>query len=175
LPSAHNNPSEAIETYVVADATPLHYLVLIGEVDVLRQLYGTIAVPSAVLSELSVFRTPPEVRTWAASLPSWIRPCANAEPSSLPFPALGLGEREAIAYAQGGTSNILLTDDLQAREAAESLGIRVVPTIRILSTAAALSIVDFEAAIIRLRLTNFRVSQKVIDRIRKAHSVNPAR
>jgi predicted nucleic acid-binding protein len=169
LPNAHNNPSEAVETHVVADATPLHYLILIGEVELLRQLYGTIAVPSAVLSELSTLRTPPEVRAWVNSLPSWIRPFAGTEPSSLPFPALGLGERQAIAYVRGGKSNILLTDDLQARVAAESLGIQVVPTIRILSTAAALSIVDFEAALIRLRLTNFRVSQKVIDRIRERH------
>jgi hypothetical protein len=171
LPSAHNNPSETVETYVVADATPLHYLILIGEADLLKQLYGMIAVPSAVLSELSAPRTPPEVRAWVTSLPSWVRPLAGAEPSSLPFPALGLGERQAIAYARGGTSNVLLTDDLQAREAAESLGIHVVPTIRILSTAATLSLVDFEAALIRLRLTNFRVSQEVIDRMRKRNSV----
>jgi predicted nucleic acid-binding protein len=171
LPSAPNNPSDAVGSYVVADATPLHYLILIGEVEILRELYGTIAVPSAVLSELSAFRTPPEVRAWVASLPSWIQPLPGAEPSSLPFPTLGLGERQAIASARESAGNVLLTDDLQAREAAESLGIQVVPTIRILSTAAALSIVDFEAAIIRLRLTNFRVSQKVIDRIRKAHSV----
>lgn len=38
---------------VVADASPLQYLVLIEHVDVLPSLFGTIGVPPAVLSELS--------------------------------------------------------------------------------------------------------------------------
>jgi predicted nucleic acid-binding protein len=67
--------------------------------------------------------------------------------------------------AQETAKSLLLTDDFQARVAAESVGIQVVPTIRVLSTAGALSLVDFDDAVRRLRQTNFRVSQKVIDRI----------
>lgn len=148
---------------VVADATPLHYLVLIGEIDLLRQLYGSVAIPAAVIEELSAPQTPIEVRKWIAALPSWASLARVPLSVPLPFEALGLGEREAIAIARESSGSILLTDDFQARAAAESLGIQVVPTIRLLSTASALFLVDFEDALVRLRQTNFRVSQKVVD------------
>ncbi len=37
---------------VVADTSPINYLVLIDCIDVLRQLYGTVLIPFEVLSEL---------------------------------------------------------------------------------------------------------------------------
>lgn len=37
---------------VVADTSPLNYLVLIGEADLLYRLYGRVLIPQAVLSEL---------------------------------------------------------------------------------------------------------------------------
>ena len=39
-------------TVVVADSSPLNYLTLIGFVDVLRGLYGTVVVPQRVITEL---------------------------------------------------------------------------------------------------------------------------
>ena len=39
-------------TVVVADSSPLNYLTLIGSVDVLRGLYGTVVVPQQVITEL---------------------------------------------------------------------------------------------------------------------------
>ena len=158
---------------VVADATPLHYLVLIGEIDLLRKLYGTILVPTAVIQELSASQTPIEVRSWIAALPSFFTvadPFDSAK--SLPFPKLGLGEREAIALSLPPKNSILLTDDLQARLAAESVGIQTVPTIRILSTASDLSLVNLNDALARLQATNFRVSTRLVDRILKGQSLN---
>ncbi len=38
---------------VVADTSPLNYLVQIGEVGILRELYGTIVIPVEVFVELS--------------------------------------------------------------------------------------------------------------------------
>jgi predicted nucleic acid-binding protein len=68
-------------------------------------------------------------------------------------------------------SGVLLTDDRRARASAESLGIQVVPTIRILSTASELSLVDFEDAVRRLQKTNFRISGETIEDIRKSRTV----
>lgn len=39
---------------VVADSGPLHYLILLGHVDLLRRFYGQVLVPEAVAHELSV-------------------------------------------------------------------------------------------------------------------------
>ena len=39
-------------TVVVSDTSPLNYLVLIGEIDLLRAIYGRVVIPDAVLLEL---------------------------------------------------------------------------------------------------------------------------
>jgi predicted nucleic acid-binding protein len=147
---------------VVADATPVHYLILIDEIDLLRELYGTILIPNAVVGELSRPETPPKVREWMSSLPRWVK-VVLPRSFDLPFADLGLGEREAISIAQTSPASILLTDDRDARESAAILGIQTVPTIRVLSTAGDLGLVDFADALRRLQLTNFRISRKVIE------------
>ena len=53
----------------VADTSPLCYLVLIDEVDLLRQLFRQVVVPSAVITELLHEDAPEAVRGWAANLP----------------------------------------------------------------------------------------------------------
>ena len=39
-------------TVVVADTSPLNYLILVGEIGILSQLYGRIVVPEEVFAEL---------------------------------------------------------------------------------------------------------------------------
>ena len=48
---------------VVADAGPLHYLVLIGAADVLQPLYGRVLVPEEVAGELQNANAPSIVRS----------------------------------------------------------------------------------------------------------------
>ena len=57
---------------VVADSSPLHYLILIGEADLLRQLYSEVTIPAAVAEELSRRASPPEVSAWMSQLPTWV-------------------------------------------------------------------------------------------------------
>jgi predicted nucleic acid-binding protein len=38
---------------IIADTSPLNYLVLVGEVDVLARLYGEVLIPDVVAAELS--------------------------------------------------------------------------------------------------------------------------
>jgi len=47
---------------IVADTSPLNYLVLISEVDILPGLFGQVIVPHAVWSELHAPGTPLVVR-----------------------------------------------------------------------------------------------------------------
>jgi predicted nucleic acid-binding protein len=51
---------------VVADTSPIDYLVLIGQIDLLRRLYQRVLVPPAVLLELTHKRAPEAVRTWVS-------------------------------------------------------------------------------------------------------------
>ena len=68
---------------VVADTSPLNYLVLIGEVDLLSHLFGQVCVPDAVIVELQHERTPELVRSWVTAPPVWpvalpMVPCGGA-------------------------------------------------------------------------------------------------
>jgi len=62
----------------VADASPLCYLVLIGEIDLLPKLFGRVLAPHAVIAELLHEDAPEAVRAWASDLPVWI--CAKENP-----------------------------------------------------------------------------------------------
>jgi predicted nucleic acid-binding protein len=49
---------------VVADTSPLNYLVLLGNIEILAKIYGEVVVPQTVLDELQDNDAPAEVRAW---------------------------------------------------------------------------------------------------------------
>jgi predicted nucleic acid-binding protein len=49
---------------IVADTSPINYLVLIKEIEVLPRLYGKIVIPEAVREELLRPAAPEIVRIW---------------------------------------------------------------------------------------------------------------
>ena len=55
---------------VVSDASPLHYLVLIGASELLPVLYGHVVIPDSVAVELNNVRTPEVVKQWIGSHPA---------------------------------------------------------------------------------------------------------
>jgi predicted nucleic acid-binding protein len=57
---------------VVADTSPLNYLIQIEEVDLLPLLFGTVLIPQAVFNELRHPLTPHKVQEWSKKLPLWI-------------------------------------------------------------------------------------------------------
>lgn len=58
---------------VVADASPLRYLILIEHVHLLPVLYGRVVVPPAVITELNQERTPDLVQAWLSNRPEWLQ------------------------------------------------------------------------------------------------------
>jgi predicted nucleic acid-binding protein len=58
---------------VVADTSPLNYLVLLGHIDILANIYAEVLVPQTVLDELKDSDAPADVRAWAAAPPRWRR------------------------------------------------------------------------------------------------------
>ena len=57
---------------VVSNTTPLNYLILIGQADILSKLYELIVIPEAVFNELTAQSTPQLVQEWIASKPAWL-------------------------------------------------------------------------------------------------------
>ena len=149
---------------VVADTGPLHYLVVIGAVDVLQPLYSRVLVPQAVARELQDTNTPATVRAWMAQPPEWceIRP---DPPSDLTLLFLDAGERAAITLAL--VADRVLIDEQAGRAEAERRHLLVTGTLGVLAEAHRSGLLDFEAALARLRLTTFYISAALVDTVRR--------
>ena len=159
---------------VIADTGPLNYLILIGHIDLLPALFERVLLPMAVQFELASSKAPPSVREWIATLPSWVevRESALHQPEDALLSGLDAGEREAIQLAVSLHADLLLMDDRKGVNAAHSKGLRVTGTLGILDLAAQRGLVGFAAAIERLRQTNFRISQALLDALLEIHKSN---
>jgi predicted nucleic acid-binding protein len=147
---------------VVADTTPLNYLVLIGQVTVLASLYEQVVIPNAVATELRHPKAPEVVRAWIASPPSWCTIRQAQRPPDRALMPLGAGEREAIVLAEELGAGALLTDDLEGREAARHRGIEVTGTLGILERAAQRALLDLPTVIAQLQATTFYGAPDII-------------
>jgi predicted nucleic acid-binding protein len=145
----------------VADASPLCYLVLIGEIDLLPELFHQVAVPQAVIEELLHEDAPEEVRNWASKPPAWISTAATADVSS-GLERLQAGERAAIILAESTKADLILLDEKAARRVAAERGLRVTGILGVLGEAATRGLVDLSSAIDRLRKTTFRCSPALL-------------
>jgi predicted nucleic acid-binding protein len=114
---------------VVADASPLNYLIQIESANILHALFGRVLVPAAVMEELRHSRAPSEVKSWLLQIPSWIEVRARAAPPEEALQILDPGEREAILLAQEMHADLPLIDEKQGRLEAKRRGITTTGTL----------------------------------------------
>jgi predicted nucleic acid-binding protein len=146
----------------VADTSPLCYLVLIGEIELLPKLFGQVLVPPAVVAELLHEDAPVVVRLWAVKLPSWISVQESPVHGDVGMENLQAGERAAIILAESINADTILLDEKSARRIAADRGLRIAGTLGVLSEATARGLVDLATAIDRLMKTNFRYSPALL-------------
>jgi predicted nucleic acid-binding protein len=147
---------------VVADTSPINYLVLIGHVDLLPNFYRRIVVPLSVWEELRDSCTPDAVRAWLSWPPKWVE---RRRPQGKPDPTLDFldrGEREAIGLASELSADRLIVDETLAREAAVRLGLSVIGTLGVLRNGARAGRLDLPEALAALQRTSFYVGQELI-------------
>jgi predicted nucleic acid-binding protein len=151
---------------VVADTSPLNYLVQIRCHELLPALYERVFVPTAVISELDHARTPPIVRAWLGQLPKWIE---VRQVQSLPDAAIaGLdpGEREAIQLAREEHADLLLMHERAGVNLARRRGFEVTGTLGVLIQAARRGLVDILGALVDLQATDFRATRELFEEAR---------
>lgn len=151
---------------VIADTSPLRYLVAIGQGDLLPALYGEVLIPEIVADELSHASTPEPVRQWIAEPPSWLRviPRAVGTPS-VTLPDLDAGERAAILLALDFKADLLLMDERDGVEESRRLGLAVTGTLGVVDRGAERGLIELGPAIARLRRTNFRIDPALLDKV----------
>ena len=97
---------------IVSNTSPLRYLSVIGEQDLLPQLFGKVLIPTAVYQELAHESTPDRVQRYFLNPPTWLDVCeikiADGNSSLL---HLDRGEIEAILLAKQKQADLLLMDE----------------------------------------------------------------
>lgn len=152
---------------VIADTSPLNYLVWIESAEILPQLYGMVMVPPEVRDELLATDAPAVVRSWARNLPGWVEICAS-DPGLRDDPrwrVLDLGERAALALAAARQPSVLLIDERAGTEIARAQGFSVTGTLGVLDEAARRQLISLPEAIDRLKRTSFRYPKAIIERL----------
>jgi len=120
---------------IVADTTPLNYLVLIEAVDLLPRLYGRVLIPPSVLAELADPHAPVQVRTWATQSRDWLRVVPLRAPAGSSLMHLDDGERDAIALAEEQQAGLLLMDERDGAAAARARNLKVIGALGVLDVA----------------------------------------
>ena len=147
---------------VVADTSPLNYLLLIQSHWVLPHLYQRVVIPTAVAREMHHPSTPTLVAEWADALPAWVEIRSVPTQGGPELSHLGDGEREAILLAEVLGPQTVLMDDLQGRTDASRLGLGTTGTLGVVLLADRSGLLRAEEAYERLmRETNFRASAVV--------------
>jgi predicted nucleic acid-binding protein len=122
-------------------------------------------IPDAVLAELRHPAAPSAVRSWAAQLPSWaqIEPVSGLDDAALG--SLGAGERAAITLALAKRADLILIDERRGTQVALGKGFEVSGTLGILNLASRRGLIRLDDAFARLKRTNFRFRQKLMDEL----------
>lgn len=110
---------------VVSDSSPLITLAAVGELDLLRGLFGEVLIPGAVWNEVVQADRP---GAKAVTTAEWIRTVPAPDDSFLLAlrTELDTGEAEAIALAYELRADTLLLDERSARNLAINLGFDVI-------------------------------------------------
>lgn len=148
---------------VIADTSPLRYLIAIDAIEVLPALFQRVIAPSAVIEELTRSSTPATVRAVIESCPSWLEVQAPM-PHSLSEVSgdLDIGERAALALALELRADLVLVDDAAGRRCAKLLGLELTGTLGVLILAAERELLDLKVILPRLQRSGFYVSEKVL-------------
>jgi predicted nucleic acid-binding protein len=146
---------------VVADTSPINYMVQIGAIRVLPSLYRRVVVPAAVWEELLAARTPTIVKSWLAASNDWleVRSSSYAAPLSA---SLDGGEAQAIQLALDIKADLVLMDDRRGVVEARRLKLTTTGTVGVLVAAERAGLLNAEDHLKRLLAeTNFKCSPAV--------------
>jgi len=154
---------------VVADTGPLHYLVLVDQIDLLAQMFGSVTVPTAVHAELLHSAAPEPVRRWAAHPPGWLTVSAAVPHDDPALRRLDEGGRIAITLALSLRADLVLMDDRAGVTAARAKGLTVVGTIGVLDLAASRGLIVVAQVVARLKETTFRYRSSLLDDLVARH------
>lgn len=141
-----------MQRVIIADTSCLILLDKIGELQVLRKLFGKIAITKEIVEE------------FGGELPEWfeIGYPANTTYQKILEASLDKGEASAIAFALEQINCLLIIDDLKGRKFAEQFGLKITGTLGILIDAKLSGHLESVKAVLqKIKATNFRLTEEL--------------
>lgn len=140
---------------IVSDTSCLILFYKIGELDLLKKLFGKIHITDTVFKEFD------------QSVPDWIE---IVQPKTAVYKGISSyldpGEATSIALASEYKQSLLIIDEIKGRKSAKEMGIPVTGSLGVLVTAKKKGHVSAVKPIIeRIQKTNFRISEELIKRV----------
>ena len=148
---------------VVADSTSLIGLSQIGQLSLLRRLFGEVYIAKAVYTEV-VEKGKGKTGSGEVRQADWIivKGIKNGLAVSMLKTYLDPGEAESIVLASEIKADLLILDERNGREIAERQGIKIAGTAAILKLGAEKGIIpDLKLALDKLQASGFRLSKGV--------------
>lgn len=152
----------------ISNTSPLLYLYRIGGIEWLPALFDEVWVPDAVRSELQTGRSKgydvpnPDHYSWL----DIVNP--KSTPSEWLALDLGAGEIAAMALALENPDRVALLDDMLARRTAQTAGLFVWGTLRVLLESKSHGLIaEVEPYVVRLSHSGMWISGEVQQRILK--------
>jgi predicted nucleic acid-binding protein len=146
---------------VIADTSPINYLVQIGEVELLEKFYEQVIIPKAVFEELNSDFAPIELKKWISNKPHWLEVKNIKSVLGENLATLDKGEAEAIQTAKELNADLLIIDEKLGRKTAKEFGLKIIGTIGILALAKEKNLINIDEVIRKLEDINFYVSDKL--------------
>jgi predicted nucleic acid-binding protein len=137
---------------IISDTSCLIVLSKIGEMDLLKKVYGSIFTTQDIASE------------FGDSLPEWIEVLEVKDPFRQQLLELQIdkGESSAIALALEMPGSTVILDDFKARKIAIKLGIQVTGTLGVIIRAKQKGVLSsIKPFLEKLKQTNFRLSPEL--------------
>ncbi len=153
---------------VISNASPSVCLARIGQLDLLRQLYGEISIPDAVWGEIVVDGVG-QPGANEVKQADWIkrRSVGNIQLILALQQELDNGEAEAIALAVESEADLLIIDERLGRDVARHFGLNISGLIAVLIEAKHKGLIDeVEGYLDKMRdVAGFRVSDELYRRV----------
>ena len=147
-----------MHSIVISDTSCLIIFNKIGQLEILKKLYD------------NVITTPEVANEFSEDLPGWIiiKEVQDKKYQEFLETQVDYGEASAIALAKEIDNPLLLLDDLKARRLAGKLKLRYTGTLGIITKAKQIGVISAVRPLIdRLLLTDFRISENVINELLK--------
>lgn len=154
---------------VVVDATVLIALGAAGQIGLLHSLWEAIFVPPAVLAEVEKGKPGYDEVQWART-EGWLverLPKLLQVKESPPLKA-GSGEAECLRLAREVNADLILTDDMRARKAAENAGFVVLGSVGVILKSFRISLLTRQQVLQTLeawQTINFRLNEDIVEQI----------